>query len=221
MSNPPFAAALPGPAPLSAARTGRRRRKEARPAELIEAGLAEFALRGFAGSRLEDVAGRAGVVKGTIYRYFADKEALFLAAVQSRATPVLGEIDRFVDAYPGTTRELIVFVLRTVYGRLVETDLSVLMRIIIAEGANFPALTALYHREMISKGRALLDRIVQRGIARGEVRANAAADLAMIIMAPAIMATIWKMTFEVHDPVATERFLAAHLALLDEGLLTG
>jgi AcrR family transcriptional regulator len=197
----------------------RKRRKDARPAELIEAGLAEFAQKGFAGARLEDVASRAGVVKGTIYRYFADKEALFLAAVQSRATPILGQIDGFVDAFPGTTRELLGFMLRTIYAQLVESDLKVLLRIIIAEGVNFPALTALYHREMISRGEALLSRIVARGIARGEVKPNAAASLPLIIMAPAVMAAIWKMTFEPHEPIATERFLAAHLALLDEGLL--
>lgn len=205
-----------GAGPPAVART---RRKEARPAELIEAGLAEFAARGFAAARLDDVARRAGVAKGTIYRYFADKEALFLAAVQSRATPVLGEIDAFVDHFPGSTRELLHFLLRTVYARLVDTDLKVLMRVIIAEGHNFPALTEVYHREMISRGQALLARIVARGIARGEIRQGAASELPLIIMAPAIMAAIWRMTFEAHEPIATERFIAAHLELLDRGLL--
>ncbi len=200
-------------------KAARVRRKDARPNELIEAGLAEFAARGFAATRLDDVAKRAGVVKGTIYRYFADKEALFLAAVQSRATPVLGGLETAVDAFNGTTSELLRLILHTVYARLVESDLRVLMRVIIAEGVNFPELAALYHREMITKGKAVLATVVQRGIARGEVRPNAAADLPIIIMAPAIMAAVWKMTFDPLDPVSTERFLAAHLALLEEGLM--
>jgi hypothetical protein len=106
-----------------------------------------------------------------------------------------------------------------VYARLVDSDLRVLMRVIIAEGVNFPALTALYHREMISKGKHVLEKVIRRGVERGEVRENAAADLPIVVMAPAIMAAIWRMTFEHHDPISTDRFLAAHLALLEEGLL--
>ena len=200
-------------------RAARARRREARPSEIIEAGLAEFAARGFAATRLDDVAKRAGVVKGTIYRYFADKEALFLAAVQSRATPVLGGLEAAVDAFQGTTSDLLRVIVTTVYARLVDSDLRVLMRVIIAEGVNFPDLTALYHQEMISKGKQVLGMVIQRGIARGEVRNNAAADLPIIVMAPAIMAAVWKMTFDPLDPISTDRFMAAHLALLEEGLL--
>lgn len=196
-----------------------RRRKEARPAELIEAGLQEFALHGFAAARLEDVAGRAGVVKGTIYRYFPDKEALFLAAVRSRILPVFDEITAFADAFPGTTRDLLQLMLETIHRKLVNSDLRVLVRIIIAEGERFPALTELYYRETISKGRALLERIVARGIERGEVREGAAADLPLVVVAPAIMAAIWGMTFNRHAPISSEAFLAAHLDLVFNGLL--
>lgn len=218
MHLPPAEARRPAPA-SEPIRSGRKRRKEARPAELIEAGLAEFSLRGFAATRLDDVAKRAGVAKGTIYRYFADKEALFLAAVQSRAIPVLGELDGFVEAFHGSTRDLLHLLLRTVYARLVDTDLKVLMRIIIAEGQNFPGLTAVYHREVISRGQALLARIVARGVSRGEITPSPVSDLPIVIMAPAIMSAIWKMTFDVHEPIATDRFIEAHFTLLDRGLL--
>jgi AcrR family transcriptional regulator len=202
----------PGPSP-------RRRRKEARPVELIEAGLQEFASHGFAAARMNDVARRAGVVKGTIYRYFPDKESLFLAAVRSRVTPVFDEISAFVDAFPGSTRDLLRLVFETIHRQLVASDLRVLVRIIIAEGERFPALTELYYRETISKGRALLERIVARGIARGEVREGAAADLPLVLIAPAVMAAIWRMTFERHAPISGEAFLAAHLDLVFNGLL--
>ena len=201
-------------------RLPRRRRKEARPAELVRAGLEEFALHGFAATRLEDVARRAGVVKGTIYRYFSDKEALFLAAVRKEVAPVFDEITGFIDAYPGTTRDLLKLLIETVHRQLVNSDLRVLIRIIIAEGERFPALTELYYAETVSKGRALLERIVARGIARGEVREGAAARLPLVLMAPAIMAAIWRMTFDKHAHISSEAFLEAHIDLVLHGLLT-
>lgn len=197
----------------------RRRRKDARPGELIEASLQEFALHGFAGARLEDVAARAGVVKGTIYRYFADKESLFLAAVQSRITPVFDEILAAVDVFPGTTRELLQFILEAVHRQIVNSDLRVLMRIVVGEGERFPALTELYYREIISKGRTLLQRIVARGLARGEVRDGPVSKLPEVIIAPALMAAIWRMNFNRHAPISGETFLDAHLDLVCNGLL--
>jgi AcrR family transcriptional regulator len=207
------------PEDSSNTRAPRRRRKEARPAELIEAGLQEFALHGFAGARLDDVARRAGVAKGTIYRYFTDKEALFMAAVRSRATPIFNEISGFVDSFPGTTRELLTLFFGIVHRQLVASDLRVLVRIIIAEGERFPALTEHYYAETVSKGRALLERVIARGIARGEVRDGPAARLPMVVLAPAIMAAIWRMTFDRHAPIPAEAFLAAHLDLVFDGLL--
>ena len=201
-------------------RPPRRRRKEARPAELVRAGLEEFALHGFAATRLEDVARRAGVVKGTIYRYFADKETLFLAAVRKEVAPVFDEITGFIDAYPGTTHDLLKLLIETVHRQIVNSDLRVLIRIIIAEGERFPALTELYYAETVSKGRALLERIVARGITRGEVREGAAARLPLVLMAPAIMAAIWRMTFDKHAHISSEAFLEAHIDLVLHGLLT-
>jgi AcrR family transcriptional regulator len=197
----------------------RQRRKEARPAELIEAGLKEFALNGFAGTRLEDVARRAGVAKGTIYRYFDDKEALFLAAMRLRVTPLFDQISTFIGAFPGTTRELLTLVFRMAHEQMVNTDLRTLMRVVIAEGEKFPALTEHYYTESVAKGRELIGRIVQRGIDRGEVRQGAATALPIVVMAPAIMAAIWRMTFDKHAPILPEQFLAAHLDLVFDGVL--
>lgn len=197
----------------------RQRRKHARPAEIIEAGIRVFAEKGFAGTRLDEVAARAGVAKGTIYLYFPDKEALFLAAARSRVSPVFDGLDVVVDGFEGSTRDLLTMLLHRVYAQLVETDLKVLVRILLAEGMNFPSLAEHYHTQVITKGRRVLDRIVARGIARKEVRPGAAADLPLVIVAPAIMAAIWRMVFEPHDPIATDRFLAAHLDLVFDGLL--
>jgi AcrR family transcriptional regulator len=198
---------------------GRRRRKEARPQELIEAGFLEFAEHGFAATRLDDVARRAGAAKGTIYRYFEDKEALFMAAVRSRISPTLADMRGTVLAFPGSTEDLIRLLIRTLYARLVESDLKVLLRIIVGEGAAFPTLAEMYHREVISRGRELLSAVVARGVERGELRAGPATDLPIVIMAPAVMATIWALTFDRVDPIAADRFLAAHVDLVLHGIL--
>lgn len=197
----------------------RKRRKEARPGEIIAAGLLEFADNGYAATRLSDVAKRAGVAKGTIYRYFADKEALFLAAMRSHATPTFEHLYRFIDVYEGTTRDLLTSLIQIVHQKLVQGDLQVLMRIIITEGRNFPQLTELYYNEGVSHGQKILDRVVQRGIALGEIRPGPAAQLPVVIMAPAIMATLWKFTFSAHHPIEAEQFLAAHIDLVLNGML--
>ncbi len=196
----------------------RRRRKEARPAEIIQAGLLEFAEKGFAAARLEDVAARAGIAKGTIYRYFESKEALFEAALLSRVTPVLDGVDAAVDAFPGSSEDLLRLLFTRIYSEMVGSDLHILLRVIIADGSRFPKISEAYYRRILSKGRALLSRIVERGVARGEFRAGAAADLPMVAIAPALMAAIWRMTFERFDLIPPERFLAAHLDLVLNGL---
>lgn len=196
----------------------RRRRKQARPGEIIEAGLEAFGEAGFAATRLEEVARRAGIAKGTIYLYFDSKESLFEAAMRSRIAPVLDEAGGLIDVFPGSTHDLLRILIGTVYARVVDSDARVLIRIIIAEGGRFPALTELYHREVVSKGRRFLESIVARGLERGEFRPGPAADLPIVLFAPILMAAFWKMVFEPYDPIATERFLAAHLDLIFNGL---
>lgn len=197
----------------------RRRRKDARPAEIIEAGLRAFAENGFAGTKLEDVALRAGIVKGTIYRYFDSKEALFEAAVKSRFKPFVAEVEQLVATFPGSSADLLRLVIRQVYSQMFEPDVQALMRVIISEGRRFPAIAELYHRETITKGKRMVTAIVQRGVARGEFRPGAAADLPVVVVAPAIMAAVWTMTFQSFDPLDVEKFAEAHADLAFNGLL--
>ena len=196
----------------------RRRRKEARPGEIIEAGLAEFAARGFAAATLDDVARRAGIAKGTIYRYFPSKEALFEAAVLSLEAPLAGEVERMIDAFPGPAADLLRLVIGEMYAKLFQPELQTLMQIIISEGGRHPAIAAFYHRQMIAMGRRLLGRIVARGVASGEFRDGAIAQTPLILIAPAIMATIWKMNFDAFEPLDLRKFAEAHLELVLDGL---
>lgn len=213
-------AGRPKPPKTANSRPKHRRRKAARPGEIIDAGLLEFAENGFAGTRLEDVAARAGVVKGTIYRYFKNKEDLFQAAVRARIAGTLDHIETLVDTYPGTTPDLLRLLLNAIYGQVVDSDASVLIRIIIAEGPRFPEIPAYYHREMITKGEALLKKVIARGIERGEFRQTPAAEMPIVVVAPAITAAVWRMTFDPVAPLPLDKYRDAHIDVILNGLQT-
>lgn len=198
----------------SLAPPARRRRKEARPAEIIEAGLAEFGAHGFEAARMEDVARRAGVAKGTVFRYFPTKEALFEAAITSRLTPVFDGIATAAQAHRGPAAPLLRGIVEGMYAQMVRPEVAALMRAIISEGPRFPAIIESYHRLSISRGQAALAGVVERAIATGEMRPGPLADLPMVMMAPALMAAIWGMTFAAVQPIPLERFRDAHVALV-------
>jgi AcrR family transcriptional regulator len=195
-----------------------RPRKEQRPAEILAAGFREFAEKGFDGARLDNVAARAGVAKGTLYLYYDSKEALFEAAVRSRVSPMLDRAVRLVDFYPGPTRFLLRMIFKMMYRRIAEEDVRTIMRIMIAEGSRFPALTEFYYREFISKIVEVLGKVVERGIKRGELRDGAASRLPQILIAPGIMAAVWHMTFQPYHPIALDQFLEAHIDLIMNGI---
>jgi AcrR family transcriptional regulator len=192
-------------------RPKRARRKEARPAELVEAGLAAFAEHGFERTRMDDVARRAGVAKGTVFRYFPSKEALFEAAIRSRAAPVFPDAAALPE---GPLLPVLSALLERVYAQLEDPKLIGLMRIIIAEGPRFPALLEIYHRESIARA----DAVLAAALAGQPGVPPAIAALPMLLMSPALMASIWRMTFDAVQPVPLARFREAHLALLTAAL---
>ena len=202
-------------------RPQRRRRKEARPAEIIEAGMAEFAEKGFAGARLSDVATRAGIAKGTIYLYFESKEKLFEAVVETKIRSTITEVETMIAGYQGSSDTLLHIIISKLYQEMVLSDKSELMRIIIGEGRRFPEVAKFYYDTVIKNGMEVMTALVQRGIDRGEFRQSAAAEYPRLIMAPAVMATIWRLTFNEFEEIDTDMVMAAHLDLVLNGLKTG
>ncbi len=203
---------------LNTRKEPRRRRKDARPAEILDAAFHEFADKGFRATRLEDVAARAGVVKGTIYLYYANKTALFEAAVRSRMLPVVDQVQGEVLRHDGSAEALLHVMIRMIYARLANPEVRTLIRILIADGPAFPDLLAFYHRVFVSKMVGMLDAVVQRGVQRGEFQVRAVEQVPQVLMAPALMGAFWQMTFEPYQPASLDQFMKAHVELVLDGL---
>jgi AcrR family transcriptional regulator len=200
------------------AKKERKRRKEARPSEILEAGFYEFAEKGFDGTRLDKVAARAGVAKGTIYLYFSSKEELFEAAVRSRIIPVVGYLESLVDMSQEPTKQLLKMMFEMMYQKLSDPDVRTIIKIIIAEGDRFPELTEFYYNEFISKIVTILEKIIDRGVQRGELQISPATKLPQVLIAPAIMAAIWQITFSPYKAISLNQFLEAHIDLMMNGI---
>ncbi len=197
-----------------------RRRKNARPEEIISAALEVFADRGFAATKLEDVARRAGVTKGTIYLYFENKEALFKALIRQTIVPVIAQGEALAKSYPGSARDLFEHLVRE-YWRLVgETSLVGIPKLMMAEAGNFPELARFYYEEVVTRGHRLMAGVLERGIKAGEFRRVNVAVATKLAMAPVMHAVIARKAFSACMPegfdVAT--YLDTHIDLYLHGI---
>ena len=146
----------------------RERRKEARPGELLDAALDLFVEKGFAATRAEEVAARAGVSKGTLFLYFQSKEELFKAVITENIAGRFNEWNAEFEAFNGPSADMLRYAMNMWWERVGATRASGITKLIISEAHNFPEVTAFYQREVIEPGQALIRRILQRGVDRGE-----------------------------------------------------
>ena len=172
-----------------------QRRKEARPAEIVAAALEVFVERGFAATRLEEVARRAGVNKGTVYLYFPSKEALFKAVVRETIVPVIAQGEALAQSFTGSARDLVERLVRE-YWRLVgETALAGIPKLMIAEATNFPELARFYYEEVAVRGHRLMAGVLERGVKSGEFRKMDVQFAAKIAMAALMHAAVVRRSF--------------------------
>jgi len=171
------------------------RRKDARPQELLAAALEQFVERGFAATRLEDVARRAGVSKGTLYLYFANKEELFKAVVRESIVHPIGEAEHVINGFEGNSGELLREILMTWWDQVGATKLAGISKLMMAESGNFPELAHFYNDEVIARGNGLITRVLERGMASGEFRSVDPAVMTPVLTAPVIMLEIWVHSF--------------------------
>jgi AcrR family transcriptional regulator len=197
-----------------------RRRKEARPQEIVAAALDLFVERGYAATRAEDVAARAGVSKGTVYLYFTNKEGLFQAVVREGLLPVIAEATALLDQYEGSTFDLMDELYWGWWERVGETKLSGIMKLMMSEAGNFPELATFYHAEFIMPANRMMAGVLERGIQRGEFRAVNVSDMVHVMIAPMLLLFLWKNSFGVCGlkDIDPRRHVQTSLDLLKHGL---
>lgn len=184
--------ARPTSAETQAPAQRRARRKEARPGELLEAALALFVEKGFAATRVEEVAARAGVSKGTLFLYFPSKEDLFKAVVRENIAGRFIEWNEEFEQFTGDTVELVRYAMQSWWERIGMTPASGITKLVMSEAGTFPEIAAFYQQEVIGPGHALIRRILQRGVDRGEFR-DLPLDYAVYsLIAPMIFLLMWK-----------------------------
>jgi AcrR family transcriptional regulator len=198
-----------------AARTRRAERAAARRAAILAAALDEFSARGFAAARLDDVAKRAGVAKGTIYLHFKDKEALFQELVRTMLSPLVMTLEQLRESEVPIRIVLERFVdlfVREIYG----TRRRDVARLVITEGARFPTIAEFYYREVVGRGIAAMRAMIERAISRGEITHAALARFPQLVVAPGLVAILWAGLFDRFAPLDVAGMMRAHIDILLE-----
>lgn len=192
------------------------RRKDARPEEIIAAALDLFVERGFAATRLDDVAVRAGISKGTLYLYFENKEDLFKAVVRGNMLPMLQHGEALVENFPGNSSDLLRQLVRGWWEQTGSSKITGLPKLVIAEAGNFPDLAEFYYQEVILRAHSLFRQVLQRGSDSGEFRAVDVEHLVHVALAPLVMLSVWRHSFACceQEPLQPERYLDSYLDML-------
>jgi len=192
---------------------GRAERTADRRQAIIEAAFETFIEQGYAATRLDDVAKRAGVAKGTIYLHFKDKQTLFEELVRSAIVPLAS---RLAAPPPeiGSVRAVLESFASNFVREVTTTRRSALVRLVMAEGPRFPAIADFYYREVVSRGLAGMRALIELGVARGEIRETGLKDFPQIVVAPVMVAVIWQGLFARHAPLDAAAMLRVHLDLI-------
>lgn len=190
-----------------------QRRKEDRPQEITEAAFLAFAEKGYAATRVEEVARRAGVSKGLLYLYFKTKEELFKAVIKS---VVIRRVDALVTTLESTelsSEEFLRGPLLEFMKSVPGSPVSVVIRLLISEGNRHPDLVDYYWENVVSKGLAAISRFIERGVRRGEFRATAVSELPQLLLAPVMLSVIWRILFATQD-LDTDKLITTHIDMI-------
>ena len=200
-------ATSPKPPSNRAERTAERREA------IIEAALDEFISRGFTATRIDDVARRAGVAKGTIYLHFKDKESMFEELIRTALVPLIGRLHA-PPPIGGSVRDAVEAFARTFIQEVAATRRGDIVRLIVAEGPRFPSIADFYYREVVSRGLAGMRALIELAVSRGEIQQKNLARFPQILVAPAIIAVIWQSLFSRHAPLDATEMFRVHLDLI-------
>lgn len=214
---------MPIPQPSSYAAPARRRRREARPQELLEAGLELFVEKGFAATRAEEIAARAGVSKGTLYLYYPSKEELLKAVIRERLVSQLAAGAAEMQQFDGPSSQLLRELFTRWWLHIFDSPASGVFKLIITEVRNFPEIAEFYRREVIEPGQQLIGQVLRRGIERGEFRRDVDVTLAVqSLVLPMVMLCLHKHSVGACAPIESlmqpAPFIRQHVELLLRGL---
>lgn len=191
-----------------------RRRKEDRPEEITRAALAAFAEKGYAATRVTDVARRAGVSKGLLYLYFRTKEELFKAVIKSVISPRIDALQTSIEETRLSAEEYLRGPFLDLARQLPKSPARVLLRLMIAEGPKHPDLTAWYWENVVTHGLSALRKLIRRGVENGEFRPSAVEEFPHLLISPVLVSIAWSTVFDPHHKLDTDRFIEAHVDLL-------
>ena len=199
----------------------RERRKHERPGELLQAALELFVEKGFAATKVEEVALRAGVSKGTLFLYYASKEELFKAVIQANLNPHFIAWDQEFEQFQGNTPEMLRYGLCSWWERIGNTLAGGLTKLVFSESKNFPEVAAYYREHVVATGQALLQKVLQRGIDRGEFQAVDVKMASLSLMSAMMFVLMWRHAMSGCGPgpdFDPQNFLMAHLETILRGL---
>lgn len=199
-------------------RRGRKTDPEERRRAILAAALDVFTEAGYAGARMQDVAARAGVAKGTLYLYFEDKAALFEGLVREATDPILGAMEARFAEFEGSTQDFIGMLFAHLTSEAVHSPRRHIVRLLMGEGERFPQLAEFYYREVVARGLNLLREVNARALARGEITSDAGMRFPQLMIAPMLVALLWEGTFQRLAPLDTRGMLEAHVEVLLRGL---
>ena len=194
--------------------SNRAERAAERRGAIIEAAMDEFIARGFAATRLDDIARRAGVAKGTIYLHFKDKESMFEELIRTAIVPMITRLWGTPPQPGASVRDLVEGFAKTFIEEVATTRRGDLVRLIVAEGPRFPEVADFYYREVVSRGLGGMRALIELGIARGEIKQKNLAQFPQIMVAPALIAVIWQSLFSRHAPLDALEMFRVHLDLI-------
>jgi AcrR family transcriptional regulator len=190
-----------------------RRRKEDRPQEITEAALAAFAEKGYAATRVDEVAKRAGVSKGLLYLYFKTKEELFKAVVRGLVMPRIDALTASIETSGLSAEEFLRGPFLDFVKTLPGSPIAIVIRLMIAEGPKHPDLVQFYWDNVVSRGLSAITALLDRGVRTGEFRRTTVNDLPHLLIMPAVFSVIFKLLFE-KQALDTDRLIDAHVDLL-------
>jgi AcrR family transcriptional regulator len=193
------------------------RRKDARPGEILDAALEAFAENSFAKTNMAAIAKRAGVSRPTLYLYFASKEEIFEALIREKVAPLIKH--RSAASYRDVNaKQQLEMLLRSILGQITGPSVSPLLRLLIAEGPQFPAMTKTYKSQLVDPGQQVLRHLIEQGVAEGSLGQHALKLDPKVLVAPGLMSVVWTSLFGEVDPIDMETMIDAYLATLMRGL---